>query len=408
MNKRKNLHKQILRIMLALALITSVNCVGITQIRAGNLKNTKFNKIEILVGKTATVKIKNPRAKVKWSVGNKKIAKIKKKSGNKKNIIVIKGLKAGKTKITAKCGGKKYNVNITVKKKIKVKENDEIVTKEVVSIKPAEEITTKNTETITPEKEITTASEEIITETAEESKEIAVKGRVLNNQLSVNDMLQIIFTVTEKDVDEIITYSSMPETLEILEDGQWTQMVHKKDADLTDLKMGRLGSGECLLFFTPMRYYENIRKGHYRYTHEIEGNRVTVEFEIGDKEDLSSKVIVGEEPDMIIGTVKNDKLSVGEDLIINYAVHGKEAWDLTSYNIYPAKLEIYEDEQWKALEMNYENVDTSDIDHVVCGSIPFEIVVSLDKLYFNIRPGHYRYTDKIGKYDITLEFDIVA
>lgn len=289
-----------------------------------------------------------------------------------------------------------------------MKENDETATKEVASIKQPEAITTKNIETTTPAKEIATTPEETTSETAEESKESAVKGRVVNNQLSVNDMLQIVFTVSEKDVDETITYSSMPEMLEILEDGQWTQMMHKKDIDLTDLKMGRLGSGECLLFFTPMRYFENVRKGHYRYTHEIEGNKVTVEFEIGDKEDLSSKVIVGEEPDVIIGTVKNDKLSVGEDLIINYAIHGKEAWDLTSYNIYPVKLEIYEDEQWKALEMNYENVDTSDIDHVVCGSIPFEISVPLDKLYFNIRPGHYRYTDKIGKYDITLEFDIVA
>ena len=49
MNKRTNLHKQILRIMLAFALIISVNCAGITQISARNLKNTKFNKIEILV-----------------------------------------------------------------------------------------------------------------------------------------------------------------------------------------------------------------------------------------------------------------------------------------------------------------------------------------------------------------------
>lgn len=72
MNKRTNLHKQILRIMLTLALLISVNCAGITQISAKNLKNTQFNKIEILVGKTTTVKIKNPRVKVKWSVGNKK------------------------------------------------------------------------------------------------------------------------------------------------------------------------------------------------------------------------------------------------------------------------------------------------------------------------------------------------
>lgn len=79
MNKRTNLHKQILRIMFAFALIISVNCVGITQIRAEILKNTKFHKIEILVGKTVTVKIKNPRVKVKWNVGNKKNSQNKEK-----------------------------------------------------------------------------------------------------------------------------------------------------------------------------------------------------------------------------------------------------------------------------------------------------------------------------------------
>ena len=72
--------------------------------------------VTIYVGKTKTIKLKNVNKKVKWTVKNKKIVKISKKSGKYKNKITIKGKKAGKTTITAKIGKKKYQYSVVVKK----------------------------------------------------------------------------------------------------------------------------------------------------------------------------------------------------------------------------------------------------------------------------------------------------
>lgn len=77
-------------------------------------------KVTLTVGKTYKLKIKNARNKVKWSTTNKKIVKISKKSGKKKQNAVIKaGKKTGTCYIKAKVGKKTYKCKVTVKKKKK-------------------------------------------------------------------------------------------------------------------------------------------------------------------------------------------------------------------------------------------------------------------------------------------------
>ena len=91
-------------------------------IRAGVQAATKPSlskkTIKITVGKTKTLKVRHASRKVKWSTTNKKIAKIKKKSGKRKQKVVIKaGKKAGKCYIKAKIGKKTLKCKIIVKKK---------------------------------------------------------------------------------------------------------------------------------------------------------------------------------------------------------------------------------------------------------------------------------------------------
>ena len=121
--------KKILAIMLTLVLSISM----IPTINVSAAKKVKLNKTKatIYVGKTVTLKatsndtaktvtyttsnkavtlkLKNNKAKVKWSSSNKKIATVSKKGK-------VKGKKAGKATITAKVGKKKYKCKITVKK----------------------------------------------------------------------------------------------------------------------------------------------------------------------------------------------------------------------------------------------------------------------------------------------------
>lgn len=79
---------------------------------AGAAKKMSLDKkkVTIRVGKSVRLKLKNAKKEVKWKSANKKIATVSTKG-------VVRGKKAGKTKITAKCKGKKFICKVTVKKK---------------------------------------------------------------------------------------------------------------------------------------------------------------------------------------------------------------------------------------------------------------------------------------------------
>ncbi|MBQ9063327.1 MAG: Ig-like domain-containing protein [Eubacterium sp.] len=65
-------------------------------------------KATITVGKTLKLKVKGTKKKVKWKSSNKKVATVSKKG-------VVKGIKKGTCKITAKVGKKKLTCKVTVK-----------------------------------------------------------------------------------------------------------------------------------------------------------------------------------------------------------------------------------------------------------------------------------------------------
>lgn len=77
---------------------------------AGKVKLSSTKKT-VMVGKTVTIRLKNNKKKVKWSVSNKKIKIVKKT----KQYAKVKALKKGKCVLKAKVGKKTYKCQITVK-----------------------------------------------------------------------------------------------------------------------------------------------------------------------------------------------------------------------------------------------------------------------------------------------------
>lgn len=411
-----------------------------------NVKTVKSSKknIQIKVGKTATIKLKNPKGKVKWKIANKKVVRIVKKSGKYKNKIVIKGRKAGKTKITVKCGRKKYNIKVVVKKNKVINSNNKVNTtfdnETVIRMEETtavyEEVTTLQTEEIVSEyvEETTTSNEEESTlgnveETTtyeEETTTILVEepttnpsedetegervvGRVVNN-IAVNGMLVIEYSAFDYEARKIISYNSAPENLERLVEGQWVKMEYKDDIELSNIRSAGLASSKLPLIFTPSQYYKDIVEGHYRYTHEFEDKGVSVEFDIvssTSNADSDLQKVVGNEPTLIVAEITNNTLLMGESIVIKSIITGKGDWDFTNITEIPGKLEIYEDDVWNQMEINSDNVDWSDVDKMIMGSCFYETNIKLDEMYLNIRKGHYRYTYVIGGYELTFEFDIV-
>ncbi len=105
MKKVTNQTRIIMSILLIAAL--AVTAVPVHSLAKGKAKLSK-TKLALYVGKTATLKLKNNKKKVKWSSSNKKVARVSAKGK-------VKGLKKGKATITAKVGKKKYKCKVTVK-----------------------------------------------------------------------------------------------------------------------------------------------------------------------------------------------------------------------------------------------------------------------------------------------------
>lgn len=103
-------------------------------------------KITMKVGKKKTIKLKNAKKRVKWKViKGKKVVRITKISGKRKNVIKVKGRKAGIAQIKAKCGKKTYKVKIRVNNS--TKEGNK-----VLPTKPEEQTTSEEETTLVPKK----------------------------------------------------------------------------------------------------------------------------------------------------------------------------------------------------------------------------------------------------------------
>lgn len=89
-------------------------CILLGMGRQADAKVTSLNKKNVTVteGEKKKIKLKGATGKVKWTIKNKKVAKIKKLG---KNQVVITGIKQGKISVTAMNKNKKYRCMVKVK-----------------------------------------------------------------------------------------------------------------------------------------------------------------------------------------------------------------------------------------------------------------------------------------------------
>ncbi len=105
----KRISKKIISIM-------CVMCLALLSTSYGASGSPKLNKTKktIRVGNSFTLRVKNTSKKVKWSVNNSKVLRIK-STGKYK--ATFTGVKKGSTTITAKVKGKKLKCKVTVRYK---------------------------------------------------------------------------------------------------------------------------------------------------------------------------------------------------------------------------------------------------------------------------------------------------
>jgi len=125
--------KRAVCLILVLAMTLAMPTPAVSQ--AAKKKAPKLNKskLNLTVGKTAALKVKNTKKKIKWSSSKKSVATVTQKGK-------VKAKKAGKTTITAKIGKKKLKCKVTVTAK---KSNDKQTPTPAPTVKPTVKPTEK-------------------------------------------------------------------------------------------------------------------------------------------------------------------------------------------------------------------------------------------------------------------------
>lgn len=375
--------KKINVILILVLIITSFNgMIVFNTVYAQNKKPTLSDKkIQINAGKTKTIKLKNVTKKVKWKVSNKKVVKITKKSGKKNNQIKIKGIKAGKTEITATCNKKKYVTKVTVKKKSEGKNNKKTTT-EIVTTQPVE----------------TSNKEESIPKNNDIQSNVKISGKILNDKIAMDDLLEIEIQIFGKNNNESTFFEFKPGELETFINKKWEKLPYVENINTINYPnfVGEIqGSGKGILTVNLRKYYAQLRTGHYRYTHKVAGQDIVVEF---DMYPAGTK---------IVGFLENDRITSKDNLEIDFYIVGNTAGNYF-YSEKKGILEICENRAWKSLELSDEGAVYPDLD---CYIDPIEggrFSISLAKDYIGVRPGHYRYTHVIANELITVEFDVYS
>ena len=209
------MNKKLMRMLAASIAICLTICSMFSPLKikysAAAKKKVKLEKklVTVYVGKTVKIKLKNNKKKTKWTVtlGKKNISLSKKK----KTSVTVKGKIAGKAKVQAKIGKRKYITTVTVLEKIGVKQT------KMPDITP--QVTANNTQTAEP---IIKATQTILP-TESPTAEPTLTPTTTPMQTPVNSFF---VNNTRVNIDESKTY---PVTMSELNETTFTSASKRED-----------------------------------------------------------------------------------------------------------------------------------------------------------------------------------
>lgn len=322
--------------------------------------NADTKKVDIVVNKTKTIKVKKPSVKVKWTIKNKKIVKIVKIKGKKNNILKIKGIKNDKTKIIAKYKNKKrvFIINVVNKNKKKNTDSEKII----------------NTQDKTHNSETT-------------SSQNTVKVSYVNDKITLKDNLIIKYSLTNGKGVIALDYTT--EKLEKYIDGKWEIIEKKNEYQNT---MYEVNDSEMIRNADLNNYYD-ISIGQYRLTNKVNGQECIVNFNVYDNDTK------------LVGILKNNQINMNDKLVFYVYAVGNEN-NTYPGSLQPGTLEIYEDNQWKNIKLS-DDASFPEIIILIENLRPGYFSIPIFQDYVGLHSGHYRYIHTIEGINIPMEFDVL-
>ena len=211
------MNKKLMRMLAASIAICLTICSMFSPLKikysAAAKKKVKLERklVTVYVGKTVKIKLKNNKKKTKWTVtlGKKNISLSKKK----KTSVTVKGKIAGKAKVQAKIGKRKYITTVTVLEKIGVKQT------KMPDITP--QVTANNTQTAEP----TIKATQTILPTESPTAEPTLTPTTTPMQTPVNSFF---VNNTRVNIDESKTY---PVTMSELNETTFTSASKRSDGE---------------------------------------------------------------------------------------------------------------------------------------------------------------------------------
>lgn len=204
--------KKIISFLLMIALTFSMATSSVSEAKK---KAPKLNrkKVTLKVGKTAKLKVKNTKKKVKWSIksGKKKIKLIKKK----KTSVVISAKKQGKATVVAKVGKKTLKCKVTVKKKEETKKVDTKPVETAVKLNAVKVLNPETIQVVLSSAQKLTATNftvmsktyrhgsynkkwSVASVTSTDQKNYIIKVDTMNSEIQENDYVQVTVSGLQK------------------------------------------------------------------------------------------------------------------------------------------------------------------------------------------------------------------
>ena len=349
--------------------------------------NADTKKVDIVVNKTNTIKVKEPSVKVKWTIKNKKIVKIVKIKGKKNNILKIKGIKNGKTKIIAKYKNKKrvFIINVVNKNKKKNTDSEKIINNQDK---------TQNSETTSSQNTANNKNEETTTngeagkgDNQNPVNETKIKLSYVNDKITLKDNLIIKYSLTNGK--GVIALDYKTEKLEKYIDGKWELIEKKNEYQNT---MYEVNDSEMIRNADLNNYYD-ISIGQYRLINKVNGQECIVNFNVYENDTK------------FVGILKNNQINMNDELSFYVYAVGNED-NTYPGSLQPGKLEIYEDNQWKNIELS-DDARFPEIIILIENLRPGYFSIPIFQDYVGLHSGHYRYIHTIEGINIPMEFDVL-
>lgn len=349
--------------------------------------NADTKKFDIVVNKTKTIKVKKPSVKVKWTIKNKKIVKIVKIKGKKNNNLKIKGIKNGKTKIIAKYKNKKrvFIINVVNKNKKKNTDSEKIINNQDK---------TQNSETTSSQNTANNKNEETTTngeagkgDNQNPVNETKIKLSYVNDKITLKDNLIIKYSLTNGK--GVIALDYKTEKLEKYIDGKWEIIEKKNEYQNT---MYEVNDSEMIRNADLNNYYD-ISIGKYRLTNKVNGQECIVNFNVYENDTK------------FVGILKNNQINMNDELSFYVYAVGNED-NTYPGSLQPGKLEIYEDNQWKNIELS-DDARFPEIIILIENLRPGYFSIPIFQDYVGLHSGHYRYIHTIEGINISMEFDVL-